>query len=168
MIDSNSPGVGTVDLKETPALTVAAVRASGPFDEIRSVLMDLFRWVLSEGGNVTSYPMALFPEIPGEQVSEEGIFEVCLPVGDDTSLEGREDVRIYRLPPVTVAFCRHYGSLESADETYDLLLTWTANNGFSTMAPAREIYLTNPMETEETAQVTEIQVPVEKGEQAVH
>ncbi len=151
-----------IDIKETPALTVAAVECTGSFDEISQVFMDLFRWVLLSGGKVTSYPMALFPS-PPEQVPAEGVrFEVCIPVGG--RLEPGNGVEIRRIPAATVAYIRHEGGYGKVGMSYDRILIWASNNGYEVAGPSRELYLTNPMQTPEGELVTEIQVPVKTVE----
>ena len=168
MTSHDRPNSRTVELKETPVLTVAAVKGTGPFEEIGSVLTDLFRWVLSGGGKVASYPMALFPDLPGEPGSGEGRFEVCVPIEEDARIQGGQDVTISKLPAVQVAFARHYGNPERIDGTYDLIRSWIAENGLNASAPYREIYLTNPMETDEADRVTEVQIPVGRSGGMVH
>ena len=168
MTDYDNPGTGTVELKETPILTVAAVQGAGPFEEIGPVLTDLFRWVLSAGGKVASYPMALFPDIPGGPGLEEGRFEVCVPIEEDARIRGDRGVTISKLPAVTVAFARHYGSPDRIDGTYDLIRSWITENGLTVSGPCREVYLTNPMETDDADRVTEVQIPVERSGGTVH
>jgi len=166
--DDDNRTVQTVELKETQPLTVAAVRSTGSFEEINSVLMDLFRWVLSSGGKVASYPMALFPDRPEDLGSVEERFEVCIPIEDDVRIRDEQDVTIHKLPPVTVACCRHFGSLEEVDSTYNHILNWVGENGLTAQGPTREIYRTNPMETKEAERVTEVQIPVGKPGSRVH
>lgn len=160
--DQNSePGVA---IKDIPALTVASVQSTGSFEQLTRVFMDLFRWVLVNGGKVSSYPMATFPSPPG-QVPAEGVrFEACIPVDPEAGIEGADGVTIKQLPPCTVAFTRHYGGLGEVGKTYDRLLRWTGNNNYEMVGPSRELYLTNPLQTEEGELVTEIQIPVKISE----
>jgi effector-binding domain-containing protein len=153
---------GAVELKETTSVTVAAVRSEGYFGEIGQVLMDLFRWVLASGGQVAGFPMALFPELPEDPGQKEGPFLVCVPVEDGSRLRKGGDVDIVKLPPVKVVCCRHVGSLKKVPEAYRLILDWIEDNGFEVSGPAREIYMTNPLETDEDDRVTEVQIPVRR------
>ena len=149
-----------IDLKDIPALTVASVESSGSFEQLTLVFMDLFRWVLINGGKVSSYPMALFPAPPGE-IPAEGIrFEACIPIDPESDIKPGEEVSIRQLPACTVAFTRHQGGFGEVGRTYDRLLEWVADNNYEVAGPSRELYLTNPMQTEEGELVTEIQIPI--------
>ena len=152
-----------IALKETPALTIAVVESTGSFEEISLVFMDLFRWVLVNGGKVSSYPMALFPS-PPDQVPAEGVrFEACIPIDPSTGLTPGDGVNIRQFPAATVAFVRHQGGYSEVGLAYDRILTWAAETGYEVDGPSRELYLTNPMQTPEGELVTEIQIPVKKG-----
>jgi effector-binding domain-containing protein len=154
--------VSKIDLKETHALTIAVVESTGSFEEISLVFMDLFRWVLVNGGKVSSYPMVLFPS-PPEQVPAEGVrFEACIPIDTPTGLTPGDGVAIRQIPGATVAFVRHQGGYGEVGLAYDRILTWAAEAGYEVDGPSRELYLTNPMQTPEGELVTEIQIPVRK------
>ena len=149
-----------IDLKDIPALTVASVESSGSFEQLTLVFMDLFRWVLINGGKVSSYPMALFPAPPGE-IPAEGIrFEACIPIDPESDIKPCEEVSIRQLPACTVAFTRHQGGFGEVGRTYDRLLEWIGENNYEVAGPSRELFLTNPMQTEEGDLVTEIQIPI--------
>jgi effector-binding domain-containing protein len=149
-----------IDLKDVPALTMASVESKGSFERLTQVFMDLFRWVLVNGGKVTSYPMALFPAPPGEIPAEGVRFEACIPIDPESNIKPGEGVSIRQLPASTVAFTRHQGGFGDVGKTYDRLLEWVGDNGYEVAGPSRELYLTNPLQTEEGELVTEIQIPV--------
>jgi len=149
-----------IELKDIPALTIASVQSTGSFEQLTQVFMDLFRWVLINGGKVTSYPMALFPAPPG-QIPAEGVrFEACIPIDPESDIKPGEEVSIRQLPVCTVAFTRHQGGFGEVGRTYDRLLEYVNENGYEVSGPSRELYLTNPLQTEEGELVTEIQIPV--------
>jgi AraC family transcriptional regulator len=150
----------SIELKPLPSLTVASVQSTGSFEELTHVFMDLFRWVLLKGGKVSSYPVVLFPAPPG-QVPAEGVrFEACIPIDPESELRPGDDVAIRQLSACTVVFTRHHGGFGEVGRTYDVLLGWIGDNGYEVDGPSREVYLTNPLQTEEGELVTEIQIPV--------
>lgn len=157
-LDNNSEQA--ITLKEVPALTIASVESAGSFERLTHVFMDLFRWVLLKGGKVTSYPMALFPAPPGEVPAEGVRFEACIPIDPESDIKPGDEVSIRQLPACTVVFTRHQGGFGEVGKTYDRLLEWVGDNGHEVTGPSRELYLTNPMQTEEEELVTEIQIPV--------
>ena len=158
-----SPGQNadqTIDIKDVPALTVASVESTGSFEQLTNVFMDLFRWVLINGGKVNSYPMALFPA-PPEEIPADGVrFEACIPIDPESDIKPGDEVSIRQLPACTVAFTRHQGGFGGVGKTYDRLLGWAGENNYEMAGPSRELYLTNPMQTEEGELVTEIQIPI--------
>ena len=157
-LDNNSEQA--ITLKEVPALTIAFVESTGSFERLTHVFMDLFRWVLLKGGKVTSYPMALFPAPPGEVLAEGVRFEACIPIDPESDIKPGDEVSIRQLPACTVVFTRHQGGFGEVGKTYDRLLEWVGDNGHEVTGPSRELYLTNPMQTEEEELVTEIQIPI--------
>lgn len=160
MIPPDQNADQTIDTKEVPALTIASVESTGSFERLTHVFMDLFRWVLLKGGKVTSYPMALFPAPPGEVPAEGVRFEACIPIDPESDIKPGDEVSIRQLPACTVVFTRHQGGFGEVGKTYDRLLEWVGDNGHEVTGPSRELYLTNPMQTEEEELVTEIQIPV--------
>lgn len=149
-----------VELKETSPLLVASARGFGSREDVTRIMMDLFRWVLTKGGQVSSYPMALFPEIPENSTRPNGPFEVCVPVRDRILEEG--DLVIRHLPGISGACSRHRGSLSGIHKTYGRIWTWIRENGFTPLGRSREIYLTSPFENSQEDLVTEIQIPVKR------
>lgn len=75
-----------------------------------------------------------------------------------------EPLKTYRLPDVLVASTVHHGAFDSIGAAYGALLRWIETNGYRSAGPTRELFLhvTVPVTREDTSNVTEIQVPVEK------
>ncbi|MBN2720318.1 MAG: GyrI-like domain-containing protein [Proteobacteria bacterium] len=150
----------TVELKEASPLLVASARGFGSREDVTRIMMDLFRWVLTKGGQVSSYPLALFPTIPENSTRPNGPFEVCVPVRERILEE--EDLVIRHLPGIKVACSRHRGSLSGINEAYGRIREWILENGLTPLGRSREIYLTSPFENKEEDMVTEIQIPVKR------
>ncbi len=157
---SNNSDEQGIALKDIPGLTMASVQSTGSFERLTQVFMDLFRWVLINGGKVTSYPMAIFPALPGEIPAEGVRFEACIPIDPGSDIKPGDDVKIKDLPASTVAFTRHQGGFGEVGRTYDRLLQWIGENNYEVAGPSRELFLTNPLQTEEGELLTEIQIPV--------
>jgi DNA-binding transcriptional MerR regulator len=77
----------------------------------------------------------------------------------------REPLACYQLPSVTVASVVHHGSFAHVGEAYGALLRWIEANRYRPAGPTREIFrhVSTPVSREDTSNVTEIQVPVEKN-----
>jgi len=88
---------------------------------------------------------------------EAGIF-VKLPVAVQAPL------LCYQLPAVTVASVVHHGAFNSIGEAYANLLRWAEANRYHPCGPTRELFLhvNQPASRDDSSNVTEIQVPVQK------
>ncbi len=155
------PEGSEVGIKEVGPIRVASVQHSGPYEDIGRVLMDLFRWVLINGGKVASYPMAILPLESQVDPKEQLTFEACIPVAFDTPVKGDSQVKIREIKAAKVAFIQHSGSFSTIDDSYDRVLGWIKDNGYQVAGPGRELYLTNPTEHSDEDLRTEIQIPVE-------
>lgn len=88
--------------------------------------------------------------------------EVCVPV--KKSIPGSDKVKVYELPGMEAACIIHKGPYESVGEAYGALMAWIEKNGYQVTGPSRELYLTSPYDTKDTAKyVTEIQFPIAKA-----
>lgn len=74
-------------------------------------------------------------------------------------------LRVYRLPAADVATTIHHGPFNRIAEAYESLLRRIEANGYHKCGPTREFFLhvSLPVTREDPSNVTEIQVPVEKG-----
>jgi effector-binding domain-containing protein len=79
----------------------------------------------------------------------------------------RGGVAVHELPEVTAACAVHSGAYKRLNEAYDSLMKWVAENGYQVAGPVRELYLQTgkPGNQEDESCVTEIQVPVRKGQE---
>jgi effector-binding domain-containing protein len=77
----------------------------------------------------------------------------------------QEPFKCYSLPPATVASVVHHGAFNRIAEAYTSLLRWVEINGYHPDGPTREIFLhvSMPVSRDDESNVTEIQVPVQKG-----
>ena len=100
------------------------------------------------------------PEYRESNVDAEAGFFLNQPV----PAPGR--IQVYELPPATVVSILHQGAYNRLPEAYDAVLRWVGSNGYQIAAPPRELYLqvSMPVRLDDESYITEIQVPVEKGD----
>jgi len=99
----------------------------------------------------------------GEYKERDVDVELCVPIRKP--IPGSDKVKVNELPEIEAACIIHKGPYEGISEAYGALMAWVEKNGFQFAGPSREIYITSPYDTEDTAKyVTEIQFPVEKSE----
>ena len=78
------------------------------------------------------------------------------------SVPASDRVKVYELPPCTMASTVHRGSYRTIGQTHAALMKWIEANGYRFAGPDREIYLQGGGEQDNESYVTEIQLPVEK------
>ena len=149
-----------VQVKEVPSLMVASVEYTGSYEDIGKLLVDLFKWILIQRGRVATYPMAVFPSAAERKPGEGDVFEVCIPLEEDSGVAGDKEVKIKKLDAMSVAAARHEGPHSKIGETYGKLLSWIEENGYGIVGPCREVYHKNPTQFAEDDLLTEVQVVV--------
>lgn len=85
--------------------------------------------------------------------------EVCEVIG--VELPASDRVRVSDLPAVETMACTvHHGPFNQLNNGYQALMRWAEANGYRFCGASREVYL--QVGDDEAANVTEIQIPVEK------
>jgi effector-binding domain-containing protein len=148
-------------LKEIPKQWIASVRETIPsYPSVGQLYPKVFTG-LGPGMEQMTICVALWhdPEHKESDVdAEAGVYlQACVAAADG--------IRIYELPPCTVASIIHAGSYQRLPEAYDALLGWVASRGYQVAAPIRELYLHSsmPVRQDDESYVAEIQVPVSKA-----
>ena len=157
--------VSTYDvvIKQIEPMKVASVRGVVPTPpDQRSLWDELMRYLNQKGTRMTGTPMAIYHD--KEFKERDWDIEVVLPIGDDTSSNGR--VRVYELPGAEKMACVvHTGPFATIGEAYDALAKWIDENGYHIVGPGRELNLRLPDkhgDQHDPNTVNEIQFPVEK------
>jgi effector-binding domain-containing protein len=89
---------------------------------------------------------------------EVGVYLKC-------SGEPPAGLQVRELPSCQAASVVHHGAFNRIGEAYVGLLQWIDASGYRVAGPVREIFLhiNTPVSREDESNVTEIQVPVDKG-----
>jgi effector-binding domain-containing protein len=76
-------------------------------------------------------------------------------------------MRIHELPAALMATTIHHGPYNTINEAHEAVITWIEANNYRIAGADRENNLYNraPIRLDDPTYVTEIQYPVEKGEQ---
>lgn len=145
--------------KRVEAQRVAALRHTGPHDQIGAVYRRLYGWAREKGLTPAGPACTVFLTPPSAQHPERAEYEVCLPIAGEVASEG--DIVIKTLPAATVAAVRVKGPYSDIGARYTELLAWLAAEGLDPEGPPREVYLRHPGSGGDPADfLTEIQVPV--------
>jgi DNA-binding transcriptional MerR regulator len=147
-----------VELRATPATTVAAIRATVDHDEVlewydgaMAELDRVLRGVERAGPNGGLYDNELFTD-------ERGAAVVFVPV-PEPPVTGR--VHPFVVPAAELAVTVHHGPHDDIDISYGALGTYVAEHALAVAGPVREYYLVGPRDTADAASWrTEIGWPV--------
>ena len=142
------PGLAPIDveLRASPSITVAAIRATVSHDEVfawyEQAMAELDSTVADAGLTPTGpigglYDNELFTEDRGGAV-------VYVPVASPPTL-GR--VERFVVPAAELAVTVHRGAHDDIDESYGALGTYITEQAMAVAGPVRETYLVGPRET---------------------
>lgn len=145
-----------VEWKERMAQPYVFVEHTGDY----RLLGDAMRRVLAAGASlpVDGPPFALFYDDPSATPTVELRARACLPVS--TPPEGLPaDLRYEILPRSLVVYARVPGAYDHLGRSYGQLFAYMQKLGWQRSGPVREIYLVNPAEVTDPAElVAEVQV----------
>jgi DNA gyrase inhibitor GyrI len=120
-------------------ITVAYLETRGAYSRIGEAMRDLKDWIDSKGIEQTGYPLCLFYDNPNSTPEPELRSDACIPVRGPFEPEG--DYRLKVLGEVQVAETRHSGPPEDFPKTYGPFLEGLLNQGYQTVGPAREYFM---------------------------
>ena len=88
--------------------------------------------------------------------------EVCEVI--DAALPVSDRVKVRELPAVEAMACTvHHGPFPQLNQGYQALMQWAEANGYRFAGPSREVYLEVSTTGDDSTNVAEIQIPIEKA-----
>ncbi len=148
-------------VKETEAETVAFIEMHGSYDQTPQGFGTLYQWVAEHGLRPTGPPPAVYRTPPGGDESGPARWELWAPItaADDVPKD-RNGLGVKHVPRHMVATTMYRGPYEGIEATYNSLMQWVAENGYSLEGPPEEIYYSDPNEVPPEDYLTEIRMPV--------
>ena len=152
-----------VDIKDLPALRVAAVRHMGPYTRINEAFERLGE-VAGAAGLIkppSVQMIALYYDDPESTPENELTSDAGIIVSENVALSGGLEER--RVPAGTFACAVYVGPYESLPDAWGQLMgEWLPASGrtFREGAPSCELYLNDPSTTPKEELRTEIRIPV--------
>jgi DNA-binding transcriptional MerR regulator len=159
LIELEGTGVGGVVLKNLPSQWIASLRGLiSAHREVGGLFGKLFAAL---GPGLEGTAVALWHD---QEYKEQGL-DVEAGVYLKAMAAVSEPLTIRALPATTVASIVHHGAFNRISEAYQAVLQWIEANGYRQTGPVREVFLrvAAPVSRGDESNVTEIQVPVEKG-----
>ena len=150
-----------VEVIEFPAVKVAYVHHTGPYNECGKAWDKLCTWAGPKG---LLQPGCMFmglsyddPEVtPPDRIR----YDACITIETDCSPEG--DIQIKEVETGCYAKTTHFGPYENLSKTYNELCgQWIPAKGYVIVSkPSVEIYLNSPEDTEPDELITDVHVPL--------
>ena len=152
-----------ITIIEVPPLQVLGILRRGNYRIIPELLYQIFEFAIKYRITIDGMPMMLLHEASREEALEAdrtgtADVEVAMPVSGKVRSCG--DVQLYTLPGGRMARIVHTGPYETAEISYQKLMTLIAEKGLQVTGPIREIYYNNPQEVKPEEILTEILAPV--------
>lgn len=157
-------GMTTQDVvvKSLAPMTVVSLRQVAPTPDFVGVLLgESCAAIGQQGIAFGGAPMAIFhdQEFKPENLDVEVAVPVVSPRVAQVPLGGERRLVVGTLPGYEAAACvLHAGDFATIAQTYTVLGTWIAANGYQIAGPSREVYLRAPDDA--NGALTEIQWPV--------
>jgi DNA-binding transcriptional MerR regulator len=161
-LEDNMPKYDVV-IKTVPAMLVAARRVRIPTnDQVPQYLgpayQEVYDYLRHQGAKEDGQCMALWHS-PADVYEDEDAEAIVV---IDRNLPGKDQVKVYELPPTQVAAVVHQGPFEEFTQGHAALLEWIDTNGYRIVGPYREIYIKH-QKNNLADTITEIQFPIEKA-----
>lgn len=149
-----------VEIRMTPALRLAGLLHTGPYDQIGPTFQALGARLDAAGlMDKASLWAGVYHDDPAAQMPEALRSHACAALPPDLSLPDgfeRIDIAAARSAVMTVT-----GSYEQLGEAWNWLYrTWLPHAGETPTTPACEVYVSMAPMVDEAAQITEIRVPL--------
>ncbi len=161
--DQEEYGMHHIEIREEPALRLAALSHRGEYTAIGSAFDRLAAWAASRGLAVPGARwIGLYHDDP-ETVREGDLrSDACVTV--PPGVEGTDGVRIVELPPTRVAVLVFKGPYAELERAYSWLYRdWLPASGEEPAdQPAREDYLNDPKTTPPAEWLTAVMLPLKE------
>ena len=151
-----------VEVRQLPAMRVAAVRHTGPYQECGGAWKTVCEWADAKGllGPGTKF-IGMSYDDPEVTPTDKIRYDACVSVGPD--VEGDGEVFVSEIVGGEYAYAMHTGAYNRLNETFTHICgIWGPGSGREFRnAPCLEIYLDDCERTPEKELRTEVYVPLE-------
>ncbi len=147
-----------IEVKNIEETQVAYISVTGSYEQLPELFGEVVGYVMKENLQITEPPYGIYFNSPMEVPQEELKYEVGIAFNGEATGEGR--VRIKKIPAHQAVSAVYKGPYGQTAQVYQALIEFAMNNGYEIEGAVKEIYLTNPMEVDESELLTEVQFPL--------
>jgi len=150
-------------LEKRKPVTLAYIEYVGPYDSIpfHDTIASLYAWVKEKKFIPGFYPMAVFHSDPKTTPPRKCRTDIAITINGNPEPEG--NIRVRKLPAMTVATLSHKGPASEYQRSYDRLGAFVTDKGYAVSGPPMEIYSRKPENIDgETIIYAKIMFPVKK------
>ena len=155
--------MGKVRLEKRKPVTIAYLGYTGPYGNIPfdEHIGRLYGWAKEKRIRPGFYPMAIFYDDPAKTPPEKCRTDIAITVAGEP--EGEDEVKVRKMPEMTVAAISHKGGPEEYGNTYGALTRWVEENDYDWDGPPIEIYTRKPKMVEGKVVIqAKVMAPVRK------
>lgn len=147
-----------IEVKDVPEQHLAVIRGRTRFPQLSAWLdeayEELYRFIEERGAERTGSPFAVIPEPSEGEMEVEAAWPMNAPV------EGAGRVDTETRPAFRALASLHRGRYEDLPRIYGALWSAIRHEAIEAAGNPREVYLTNPHETDPSENLTEVLWPV--------
>ena len=155
--------MGKIKIQKRKPVTIAYMGHTGPYSSIPfdKYIERLYRWAKEHKIRPGFYPLAVYRDDPKTTAPEDCRTDVAITVAGEP--HGDSEVKVRRMPAMTVATVSHKGGTEEFKGVYEALAKWVEENDYTWDGPPIEVYTRKPKVVDGRAVVhAKIMAPVRK------
>ncbi len=131
-------------LEKRKATTLAYIEYKGPYNSIPfdRCIPRLYEWVKTKKIMPGFFPICVYHSDPKATPPEDCMTDIAITVKGNPKPEG--DIKIRKLPAMTVATLSHKGPASKYQDSYKALTEFVRKKGCTMIGPPMEIYAKKP------------------------
>ncbi|MDR2967658.1 MAG: GyrI-like domain-containing protein [Methanobacteriaceae archaeon] len=141
---------------------LAIINYKGPVKDMYILISKLTTWVEVNEVETTGPPFAIYYTSPDKVDEDKMIYDMGIPIDDDSDIEGNDEINIVELLKHRVLAIIHKGSYSTINKSYKKMVDYSIENNYDIIGSPKEVYFNTPYEVPEEELITEVQFPVIK------
>ncbi|MBZ9571191.1 GyrI-like domain-containing protein [Methanobrevibacter sp. TMH8] len=140
----------------------AIINYKGNVEDMGILIGKLLAWAEVNKVQLAGAPFAIYYTSPQNTAPEEMIYDMGIPVSEDTEISEEGEIKVVELLEHRVLSVMHNGSYKNLPDTYKEMVEYSIKNNYDIIGSPKEIYYNSPHEVPEEELQTEVQFPVIK------